>query len=260
MAGQSPRDGVSRRRIGPIPGADSRRAERLGAGVGRPNQTRSVRRAQQGGRMSHWVYVQSEPTLWTVGFYSPDGKWHTDSDHGTPDDKLKVEPGNEAFLVGHAVGTQNYVCKPSGTGVKFVLFTPEATLFKDNDDRQIITHFFSPNPAEPNTDTTVVADGIIRATWQARDSSSVWAKVHQPDGTLIVDQNSIAWVLLDAAGTQDGPTGGHTLSDTTFVQRVNTTGGLPPSIGCTSLTDLGNQAFVPYTADYFFYKKQHGNN
>ena len=177
-----------------------------------------------------------------------------------PDDKLKVEPGNEAFLVGHAVGTQNYVCKPSGTGVKFVLFTPEATLFKDNDDRQIITHFFSPNPAEPNTDTTVVADGIIRATWQARDSSSVWAKIHQPDGTLIVDQNSIAWVLLDAAGTQDGPTGGHTLSDTTFVQRVNTTGGLPPSIGCTSLTDLGNQAFVPYTADYFFYKKQHGNN
>src|ERR1043165_2482771 len=99
-----------------------------------------------------------------------------------PDNKLKVEPGNEAFLVGHAVGTQNYVCKPSGTGVKFVLFTPEATLFKDNDDRQIITHFFSPNPAEPNTDTTVVADGIIRATWQARDSSIVWAKGHQPDG------------------------------------------------------------------------------
>lgn len=27
-----------------------------------------------------WVYVRSEPNLWTVGFYSPDGKWHTDSD------------------------------------------------------------------------------------------------------------------------------------------------------------------------------------
>jgi hypothetical protein len=35
--------------------------------------------------MSHWAYVQSEPTLWTVGFYSPDGKWHTESDHGTPE-------------------------------------------------------------------------------------------------------------------------------------------------------------------------------
>jgi len=32
-----------------------------------------------------WVYIQSEHTsagsLWTVGFYSPDGKWHPESDH-----------------------------------------------------------------------------------------------------------------------------------------------------------------------------------
>lgn len=27
-----------------------------------------------------YCYIQSEPTLWTVGFYSPDGKWHPDSD------------------------------------------------------------------------------------------------------------------------------------------------------------------------------------
>ena len=47
---------------------------------------------------------------------------------------LKVEDGNHAFLVGHAVGTQNYVCAPSATsdtGVAYVLFTPEATLFND---------------------------------------------------------------------------------------------------------------------------------
>lgn len=31
----------------------------------------------------NWVYVCSEPGLYTVGFYSPDGKWHTDSDHKT---------------------------------------------------------------------------------------------------------------------------------------------------------------------------------
>jgi hypothetical protein len=177
-----------------------------------------------------------------------------------PDNKLQVEPGNEAFLLGHAVGTQNYVCKPSGTGVRFVLFTPEATLFKDNDDRQVITHFFSPNPAEPNTDATVQATGLIRASWQARDSSTVWAKVHQPDGALTVDPNAIAWLLLDVVGVQDGPTGGHTLSDTTFIQRVNTTGGLAPSTGCTSSTDVGNQAFVPYTADYVFYRKEHHGN
>ena len=33
---------------------------------------------------TNWVYIQSEPRLWTVGFYDPNGKWHTDSDHSTP--------------------------------------------------------------------------------------------------------------------------------------------------------------------------------
>lgn len=28
-----------------------------------------------------WIYIKSEPTLWTVGFYDPQGKWHADSDH-----------------------------------------------------------------------------------------------------------------------------------------------------------------------------------
>ena len=28
-----------------------------------------------------WVYIRSEPGLWTVGFYDPSGKWQSDSDH-----------------------------------------------------------------------------------------------------------------------------------------------------------------------------------
>jgi len=59
---------------------------------------------------------------------------------------------------------------------------------------------------------------------------------------------------------QDGPTGGHTLTATTFIQRLNTAGGGAPSTGCASSTDVGNQAFVPYTADYFFYKKAAKND
>ena len=27
-----------------------------------------------------WVFIESEPGLWTVGFYDPKGKWHSDSD------------------------------------------------------------------------------------------------------------------------------------------------------------------------------------
>jgi hypothetical protein len=30
-----------------------------------------------------YVYIQTEPGLYTVGFYAPDGTWHPDSDHGS---------------------------------------------------------------------------------------------------------------------------------------------------------------------------------
>ncbi len=28
-----------------------------------------------------YVYIRSEPGLWTVGFYTPDGKWEPESDY-----------------------------------------------------------------------------------------------------------------------------------------------------------------------------------
>jgi hypothetical protein len=186
----------------------------------------------------------------------------------TPPDvppNLRVEDGSHAFLVGHAHGTQNYVCAPSATsnpGVAYVLFTPEATLFNDDGD-QLITHFFSPNPDpdDPNTSAAVVADGAIRATWiHSRDGSSVWAKLHTDAkgviGSFTPDKSAVPWLLLDRVGTEDGLTGGNILSKTTQVQRLNTTGGVPPEEGCGSPSDLGHQAFVSYTADYFFYTNQ----
>ena len=36
-----------------------------------------------------YVYVQSEPGLWTVGFYDPKGFWHPDSDHATQEEAAK---------------------------------------------------------------------------------------------------------------------------------------------------------------------------
>lgn len=33
-----------------------------------------------------YVYIRSEPELWTVGFYAPDGKWHPESDHGSSEE------------------------------------------------------------------------------------------------------------------------------------------------------------------------------
>src|SRR4030095_16037969 len=160
---------------------------------------------------------------------------------------IQVPAGSKAFLVGHAVGTQDYVCLPSGTGVKFVLFTPQATLFNGSDERELTTHYFSPNPSE---------GGTIRATWQhSGDRSTLWGQARESSSDpKFVAVGAIAWVLLRVTGTEAGPTGGDTLTSTTFIQRLNTSGGSAPSTGCTSSADVGHQAFVPYTADYFFYR------
>lgn len=33
-----------------------------------------------------YVYIKSEPNLWTVGFYKPDGEWESESDHGSSEE------------------------------------------------------------------------------------------------------------------------------------------------------------------------------
>jgi hypothetical protein len=158
---------------------------------------------------------------------------------------IQVPEGNEAFLLGRGVGTQNYVCQPSSSlgRVAWTLFTPQATLFSDEAE-QLITHFFSPNPDE---------GGIVRVTWEdSQDTSTVWARAI---ASASVTSDAVAWLLLQAVGAKAGPLGGVTLSGTSFIQRVNTVGGLAPATGCDHLNDVGNKRFVPYMADYFFYRK-----
>jgi hypothetical protein len=115
-------------------------------------------------------------------------------------------------------------------------------LFSDLDE-QLITHFSSPNPDE---------GGVVRVSWQdSRDTSAIWARAV---AAATVNQTAIPWVKLQVVGAKAGPTGGDTLSVATFLQRVNTVGGLAPKTGCDALTDVGHKAFIPYTADYFFYR------
>jgi hypothetical protein len=56
------------------------------------------------------------------------------------------------------------------------------------------------------------------------------------------------------ATTPDGPTDGDKLKETTFIQRLKTSGGVAPSTGCALSADVGKKALVDYEADYFFYK------
>src|SRR5262245_11000242 len=178
---------------------------------------------------------------------------------------IQVPAGSKAFLVGHAVGTQEYICLPcpnpgtsmcpNTSGFAWILFTPQATLFKDN-NKQIITHFFSPNPFEDNTNAGVQADGMIRPTWQdSQDTSTVWAMPTAASSDLdFAAPGATPWLRLDVVGSEDAPTGGHKLA----IDRLH-----PPAEHqwrsrafdwlCT-VSRRRQEASVPYSADYFFYK------
>jgi hypothetical protein len=187
----------------------------------------------------------------------------------TPTTPALITPpaGNSAFLVGHATGTQGYVCLPTSAGASTASWTvnaarPEATLFQSffGRDFQIITHFLSPNENPNDAATKPLPFG--NATWQSSfDTSKVWAQVlHQnaiPAGSdpSCPNTGAIACLLLESVGSQEGPTGGNVLSKTTFIQRLNTKGGSAPADGCFTSADVGNQALVPYTADYIFFHK-----
>lgn len=179
----------------------------------------------------------------------------------TPTD-ITVPEGNTAFLVGHAQGTQGYVCLPDastgGTSWTINPARPEATLFTKffGQDVQIITHFASID-ANPNQNATLPVPKGGNATWQSSfDTSKVWAKaVGKPvvagtDAASCPNSGAIPCLLLQSVGNQQGPTGGKLLADVTFVQRLNTNGGSAPTTACT----VGQTQLQGYSADYFFYR------
>jgi hypothetical protein len=144
---------------------------------------------------------------------------------------IAVPAGNKVFLVGHvSTGVQIYKC--NGTAWTFV--APRADLVGDN-GKVIITHFAGP-------------------TWQAKDGSKAVGTVQQ---RATVDPSAIPWLLLSTTATA-GPDGDR-LAHTTFIQRVNTVGGLAPAAAdCTAAT-VDKVVEVPYKADYYFWKATGGS-
>jgi hypothetical protein len=144
--------------------------------------------------------------------------------------RIQVEAGNKAYLLAHADGVQIYGCSLTADGPKWRLIAPRATLYGDN-GQLIGTHFGGP-------------------TWQARDGSYV--KAQRVDG-VTVEETAIPWLLLKATTQSAGPDGDR-LTATTFIQRINTTGGLEPAAAeCVDAT-LGSEREIAYTADYRFWK------
>src|SRR5881296_1200971 len=185
----------------------------------------------------------------------------------TTPDRITPPVGTSAFLLGHGVGTQGYVCLPNPAGgVSWTVNNarPEATLFTHifGEAVQIITHFLSPvvNPNDVGPKPPRFGD----ATWQSSfDSSRVWAQKQKfiTAGTDASCPNggAIDCLLLQVIGSDEGPAGGKSLTKTTFIQRLNTKGGSAPAnpaTGCLASNDVGHQVLVPYSADYFFFRNE----
>ena len=128
-------------------------------------------------------------------------------------ERIDVEDGNKVFLVGHAVGVQIYRCNAGATGFGWALVAPRADLYGDN-GKLIVTHYGGP-------------------TWKAKDGSTVVGS--RVDG-VTVDDTAIPWLLLKKATTTPGDDGDR-LTDTTFIQRVATTGGLAPDAATCNADD-----------------------
>ena len=138
-------------------------------------------------------------------------------------------PANEQlFLQVHAKGDQVYTCKSDATQFTWTLKAPDAQLF-DKDGKPFGKHFAGPS-------------------WEANDGSRVTSKpvANWPSP----DADSIPWLLLTIVSHE----GSGVLSRATSIQRINTKGGKAPASGCDA-SHVGQEARVPYSADYRFYAR-----
>jgi len=161
--------------------------------------------------------------------------------------EIQVPQGYKPFLVGHATGTQNFICVPAATpaGVDWIFIGPQATAF-DERLEQIITHAQSVN----------AVTGAIDAVWQSsKDTSAVWAaKDRESTDSAFVRPGAIAWLRLHVTGAQLGPLGGDRLAKAEYIQRVNTMGGAKPPLSECTPSVFYTRKLVYYEADYYFYR------
>ena len=135
---------------------------------------------------------------------------------------IAVPVGNKVHFHAFGVGVQIYTWNGTSWGAA----VPEATLFDGNG--VVATHFAGP-------------------TWESNSGSQVVGAL--PPRAVTVDTNAIPWLRLQAvAESTHGP---GIFANTTYIQRVNTTGGKAPAADGIF---IGQVARVPYSADYFFYR------
>lgn len=140
-----------------------------------------------------------------------------------------VPSGNTVALETRATGILNYECKPTATGpYGWVLMSPQANLL----DR---------------TGKDVVAYSGPPATFKHVDGSSVV-------GTQIAVAPNGEYTLPLQLSRAEPSMGTGALQGITFIQRVNTKGGVEKTKPCAALNN-GEKLTLPYQADYIFWRQ-----
>jgi hypothetical protein len=141
---------------------------------------------------------------------------------------VNVDEGHKLAFHVYAKGVQVY----KWNGMAWQFEEPRAALFaEENYFGEIGTHFRGPN-------------------WQSKSGSRVKATA-VPGAACTPDPTAISWLKLAA----DEATGPGIFKDITFIQRVNTKGGLRP----TEPGTVGEIREVEYTAEYYFYRAENPN-
>jgi len=125
------------------------------------------------------------------------------------------------------VGQQHYTCERSAEGFAWRLRGPDALLLGP-DGKKSGTHSRGPS-------------------WTLLDGSAVTGSVIASVSAAAAD--AIPWLLLSATSTGKS---NRTLSRVAHVQRIDTSGGLPPTDGCDA-QHLGAERRVDYRATYNFF-------
>lgn len=159
------------------------------------------------------------------------------NDNRAPDvpASLQVPEGNKVSLHVFAVGVQIYratASTNSPTGFVWTFQGPEAVLF-DMDGNVVGTHYAFAGPTRP--------------AWETDSGSRVVGI--RTVAPVTVDPTAIPWLILSADPANT--VGPGVLERTTYIQRVNTSGGLAPA---APPTQLGQEVEVAYTTEYFFYR------
>jgi hypothetical protein len=147
---------------------------------------------------------------------------------------IEVPAGNHAIWHAYATGDQIYQVTESlivpGTYV-WTFIAPSATLYSDAAyNFEVGTHYVGP-------------------TWEATTGPKTGKYVVGTKlQSITEDVTAIPWLLLQANASADPDY----YSQVTYIQRINTTGGLAPATGADA-EHLGDEAYVHYTAEYYFY-------